>query len=281
MAIHCEICIFSEEVVSILMSWYFVTPYHIMHLDHTSEIPGNTGVRQGCVAAPFLWTTFVLRWQKRIASKLGSAWVLAHLTTFADDHHAAWEFNDVPSLLRALTEANLVLETLEEDGMQISLNKTQAILALRGTRSRSLKKKLVYKQDGELRIRLGLLSSGSVYNLPLVQQARYLGVQVSYAKSSSQCTLHHRLRQARVSYTVLRPWWGSGKLLLKDRLRLWVTCIWPSMTFGLLDVGLSPSLGLKFRTQALRQLRALAHSVVHLSLKAPMPSYSDFDKEIP
>ena len=254
-----------QALVSILMSWYYITPYYILHSDEVSFLPGNTGVRQGCVAAPFLWTAFVLHWHKKIARMYGRSWVLDHLTTYADDHHVAWEFADLRELLVALSEAEFVLRSLEEEGMVLSLGKTQALLVLRGTRARGISKKIICTENGEKKIKLGSLTTTSPIMLPLVRQARYLGVQVSYVQSTAKCTLTHRQRQAKASYFILRPWFASGKLLLKDRLRLWDACIWPSMTFGLLDVGLSPTLGIQFRTQVLRQLRSVAHSVVYLS----------------
>ena len=252
-----------QEVIAILMAWYYETPYHILHLEHEGTIPGNSGVRQGCVAAPFLWTAYILEWQKKLAGIYGNSWVLEHVTTYADDHHAAWEFEDEEGLVRSLAEATQFLKSLEEDGMKISLLKTQALLLLRGTSSRSLLKRYTCAAKNGRQLRLGL--SEDAISLPLVHQARYLGIHVSYSQSLSKCTLQHRQRQARASYFQLRPWWGRGKLPLNERFRLWDTCIWPSLTFGIYEVGLTPSLCLRFRKHVLRNYRAIAHTAVHLS----------------
>ena len=254
-----------SSLIGVLMSWYYVTPYHILHDDLETVLDGNSGVRQGCVAAPFLWTAYVLQWQRRLALTFSKACVLEHVTTYADDHHLAWPFRSIQELLSALSQANMVLTSLADEGMQLSMTKTLALLAIRGTYSRRLVKKITFKEKGVLKLRLGNIASDTGISFPLVQHARYLGVQVSYNKSVSRCTLEHRIRQSKGSFFLLRPWWGSGRLPLRERVRLWKMCIWPSLVFGPYDVGLSPSLAEKFRAYVIRQLRHIAHSPVHLT----------------
>ena len=123
----------SSSLIGVLMSWYYVTPYHLLHDDLETVLDGNTGVRQGCVAAPFLWTAYVLQWQRNLASLFSKKWVLERFTTYADDHHLAWPFCCVQELLSALSQANTVLTSLGDEGMQLSMTKTLALLAIRGT----------------------------------------------------------------------------------------------------------------------------------------------------
>ena len=88
------------SLISLLLAWHHLTPYHLTHGGHSYVIEGNVGVRQGCVAAPLLWVAFIRLWHKYLSRRFGYEWVIEHLTTYADDHHLAWCFRLLVMLIR-------------------------------------------------------------------------------------------------------------------------------------------------------------------------------------
>ena len=82
-------------ILSLLLAWHRLTPYHLRHGGQEYVINSDVGVRQGCVAAPLLWVAFMRFWMKYLSQRLGAAWLRKHLTVYADDNHLAWTFTDL------------------------------------------------------------------------------------------------------------------------------------------------------------------------------------------
>ena len=99
----------SDSQISLLLSWHLSTPYHFKHAGQIYTIECNVGVRQGCVAAPFLWVAFVRYWHKSLVRLFGVGWVNEHLTVYADDNHLSWVFTTPAEVHRAMQEAEKVL----------------------------------------------------------------------------------------------------------------------------------------------------------------------------
>ena len=246
-----------SSVTSLLLAWHTSTPYYLTHQDDTFCIEGNVGVRQGCVAAPFLWIAFIRYWLKFLAGILGWDWIRKHMTVYADDNHLAWEFTSDTQVHQAILELGTVLRSFSDFGMSLNLDKTVAIMSLRGKTSSHLRRK--YVQKGKQ----NLLKVDAHHLLPLVRQHRYLGVVVSYGHYTRQ-TLQHRKTCAMGSYMILRRWWTCN-LPLWRRILLWKACIWPSVTYGLVETGLDSSACLVFRRTLLKQLRWIARSPSHVT----------------
>ena len=71
------------------------------------------------------------------------------------------------------------------------------------------------------------------------------------------------------TFARLRKWWGS-KFPLKQRLKLWYQTIWPTLTYGICDVGCTARGLQRLSSLALRQLRRLARSPIHLEHESHM-----------
>ena len=210
------------SVISLLLAWHQLTPYHLEHGGRKHTIDCNVGVRQGCVAAPLLWVSFMRFWMKHLAGRFGMHWVRKHLTVFADDNHLAWAFTDEGAVHRAIAEAEVFLNTFSEYGMHLNLGKTVAILSVRGKSGSSIRRKFVQIDKG-----CKLLRLSSTLLVPLVTQHIYLGICVSYGQYASQ-TLRHRRNCSRKSFLTLRKWWSPSTLPLAKRISLWKICVWTS-----------------------------------------------------
>ena len=241
-------------LLSLLLAWHGLTPYHIEHAGHQHTIDGNVGVRQGCVAAPLLWVAFKRYWKKHLAQILSYSWVRSHLTVYADDNHIAWRLCDASDVHTAIKEAVLVLKSFAVYGMTLNLDKTVCIFAIRGRLAKGLRRRYVVSHKGlpHLRLEQDLL-------LPLVNSHVYLGIKVSYGLVARQ-TLLHRKQAARRTFMTLRVWWVPSRLPLNKRIQLWKTCVWPSLCYALVETGLGAPQCLVFRRTVYRDLRWIARS---------------------
>ena len=106
---------------------------------------------------------------------------------------------------------------------------------------------------------------GDSLRIPLVQQFRYLGAQVSYA-SFEDATLAFRMQKSDAMYgrlgTALR---GRHHLTSVQRLRLWCACVWSTMSYSLITCGVTPSGHRLLETKVVRHLRAILRLPVHLT----------------
>ena len=252
-------------ILSLLLAWHRLTPYHIEHAGVDYIIEANVGVRQGCVAAPFLWVAFMRFWHKHLIRVFDKEWLLTHLVTYADDNHISWVIKTLQDAHEAMYQARVVLESFGSYGMTLNVEKTVAILSVKGLCARDLRKR--YVMNNRSGCVLSLPRSNPVQKdleLPLVRQHVYLGVIVSYGHLVQQ-TLQHRRRCAQQNFMCLRTWWVPSRLSLSSRINLWKVCVWPSLTYGLAEVGLDPSSCKQFSIHAMKDLRWITHSPCHLT----------------
>ena len=243
-----------SPILSLLIAWHGLTPYHIEHAGQQHIIDGNVGVRQGCVAAPLLWVAFKRYWKKHLAELLGYSWVRSHLTVYADDNHLAWIFREVQDVHRSIYEASLVLKSFGAYGMHLNLDKTVSILIIRGRLASGLRKRYLTSHKGTPHLRLD-----DCLLVPLVNTHVYLGMRVSYGLVAKQ-TLLHRKKAARATFMALRAWWAPSHLPLDKRIQLWKTCVWPSLCYSLVETGIGAPQCLDFQRIVYRDLRWIACS---------------------
>ena len=247
------------SILSLLLAWHDGTPYHLHHAEQDFFIDGNVGVRQGCVAAPLLWVAFMRHWKKHLEEHLGSSWVKRHLTVYADDNHLAWTFRDLGDIHQAILDATFVLNSFLTYGMHLNLDKTVAILVVRGRGASAIRRRYLVSESGRR-----FLCLHDALRLPLVSQHVYLGMCVSYGHYPKK-TLSHRQNAARKSFMALRAWWTPSRLPLQQRIHLWKICIWPTLSYSLVEVGLSPAQCQPFCQMVFKQLRWITRSPSHIT----------------
>ena len=251
--------------ISLLLAWHELTPCHLNHGSKDYVIEGNIGVRQGCVSAPFLWVAFVRLWHKSLADKLGYKWVLEHVTTYADDNHISWCFRDPDDVHTSMSEARVVLDSFPAFSMKISKDKTVCIFRISGRSAHKIRKQYIRRGSG--RTMLSLRRSNPQVerlDIPMVDSHVYLGLKVSYS-TYSQMSFRHRRKCGIGNFMCLRPWWTPSRLPLRARVHLWLTCVWPSLTYGLEESGLTPLICADFCSTIMRELRWLARSPSHIT----------------
>ena len=216
------------------------TPYYIEHSGVANKIDANVGVRQGCVAAPLLWVAFKRFWHKHLVKLLGMPWLLNHVVTYADDNHFSWVIRSVLDAHQAMYDARLVLDSFGPYGMSLSREKTVCILKVKGLSAGAFRRRYVVRTRSGTALSFPKISPAQdSLQLPLVQQHVYLGIKVSYGVFMQQ-TFRYRKQCAQQNFMCLRSWWVPSRLSRRGRINLWLTCVWPSLTYGLEEVGLNP-----------------------------------------
>ena len=248
-----------KPLLSLLLEWHRLTPYHLEHGGQEYVIDSNVGVRQGCVAAPFLWVAFMRLWMKSLEKRFGSSWVRKHLTVYADDNHLAWTLLTLVDGHLAIAEADAVLKSFCHHGMFLNLGKTVAILKVGGKYSASFRRRYVVMRHGQR-----FLYLSAEMQVPLVVQHVYLGMKVSYGACSAQ-TLQHRMACGRRSFFALRTWWNPSSLPLLRRINLWKICVYTSLCYSLVETGLAPAQCLTFQRAVYKDLRWIARSPSYIT----------------
>ena len=255
------------ELIHLFLCWYARTDYHLRHHDCTVSIQATTGIRQGCVAAPLLWDYHTSNIMKHLQDTLGSSWVRDVLTLFADDFHLQWLVQKESDFLAACDQMSIFLRILDKLKVKVCHEKSALMMMLDGSSHRSLVAKRFLRRNGQLffKVRLGKEAEqfGQIL-IPIVRSQKYLGVVVSYRKMQS-LTLGLRIKHSWATFHKLRKWWQPSALPLHRRIELWKVIVWPTLCYGLCEVGLSTMCENRLHSVVMRQLRIIARSPLHIT----------------
>ena len=251
------------NIVALLLNWHLSTEYVSSKPGHPIHIKATRRVRQGCVAAPFIWLAYTHMIMHSLASTLSLQWLRDFFTMFADDCHACWEFTSEKEFSKALAQLRILLDKLMELGLRINFSKSVLLLHLRGTKASKWRSKLLRHNGDKCLFRIcPTHADGTVLLLPMVRRHKYLGIMVTYG-CSADATLRYRMGLAQNAFLRLRRWW-SPSLPLHSRILLWQQVIWPTCTYGLPDVGVTKRGLTRLRGLLMRQIRWIARSPLHI-----------------
>ena len=226
------------------------------------SVLAGQGIRQGCGLAPMLWTLYSLY----LASKLDTAAPSALKTFFADDFLAQWTIETWSDMKSVPTQISKIVAVLEDHGMQLSPGKTVVLYSLWGTQVHAcLKPTLCQHATLGKCLRIGAANlTGKCYLLPVVMSHEYLGVKLSYKNFEWQ-TLKHRLRHSWIAYNRLSALLKSKALPVHKRLQLHQCICLATLRYGLSCTGLTMAGRQKVYGTVLRQWRALANNLPHIT----------------
>ena len=248
---HNELCL--------LNNWHIKTEYTSPTSSENVSVDANIGVRQGCVAAPSLWNMYIHGFLETLSQIFPPNWVQNHVTVYADDFHLYFVFASETEFKMALHELRSFLDALLAYGLDLNMEKTVVLLNLKGRRASKWRKKLIVKDGTDYKLKLeALIRPNPPLLLRIVSSHKYLGIMLSY-KNCQDATWVLRRNAASATFARLRRWWGSA-FALRERLKLWFQTVWPTLTYGLAEVGLSQRGVRMFSGFVLRHLRILARS---------------------
>ena len=261
-------CQVPPDLAQMFLGWLHNATYHIDHRGVKASIATSRGVRQGCKASPIEWTIFLVSLMKKLDATMPcsvwTSWIRNHLVTYADDLIAMWSFACKQDISDMLVQVGHLLDTLEEVGMIVNLDKTAFLLRISGKHAKALRKTLIYKGNSKQWIRIPRKHGPDTYT-PLVNNHTYLGAKIGYYAFEEQ-TLKYRLQIGKTAFLRLRPWLLKRHTYpLPLRVQLWLTCIRSSYLHGLQAVGLSSKGAQQLQRRFLTELRQIARSPSHIT----------------
>ena len=227
------------RICQLLSAWHDSAMYHVEVNGSSAAIPIGAGVRQGCKAAPQLFNCFLLLFLKDVSAQIDWSWLCNHLDIYADDMHVCGIFHNVGELNRLLQYFGIIIDALQDKGLQVNTTKSAILLCMGGTNFRPARSKIVTRDASGEWIKIPGRSED--FRLPVVKQTKYLGTFMSYGHFE-EATIQHRLTLSRLAFSRLRQWLVAKRgLATADRLRLWSTCVFPVLTYGIFTTGLTLS----------------------------------------
>ena len=245
-------CGISADLVSLITAFHSNTHYHLNHHGTFYPIKVNTGVRQGCPAAPILWACFMTQFLRTAASRISPEWISQCVTLYADDFHVGVEFLTEAALFEAPTNIGILLDLLQEFGLTVNVDKSHMIFAIAGTNARKTSDAVLHHTPAGVKICVPRRAGHDQFQVHT--HATYLGVRTSY-RNMEVLTLQCRMTQMNANFRRLQKWLTNRAMTVKLRLRLWHCCILPTLTYGLFTVGLTSTGLQKIQTRMYQMLR--------------------------
>ena len=216
------------------------------------------GIRQGCGLSPILWLAFTVL----VHDVLGEYLLAESLTGFADDYHCCWEVQSALDFHNACKQICRIIIDLESLGMEVSVDKTVILMAIKGASAAGLLQQYTCRtRDG--RYLLPRLA-GRSFRLPIRRSHSYLGVKIGYGRFIRD-SVTYRIQQSWVSFNRLRMFLKHKALPLSRRVALWQSCVWSIMRYGLPAVGVDARSASILEAAVAKQLRVVARSPAHVT----------------
>ena len=260
-----------SNLINILTHIYSDTKVEFAFKNVYRSFTAAKGIRQGCSAAPTLWVLYTLSMLQRLSHDTSLEWVQKALTIYADDICVHFLYWGMAEFDQNISNVGRLFDILESFGMSINYTKTAAISQCRGSQLSRFNTKYIHrtKQGTYLRVPR---SNGNCTEILLKPSHMYLGVMLSY-RSASHLTMQCRISAAKRSERVMHKWIFSHKGFSRSRrIKLWHQCIFPSVTAGILAVGVNQDNLQKFDAYCMHSLRKIYRQPVHIELL----SHSDF-----
>ena len=211
---------------TLLLGWLLDAQYYIGHKQLQQGIPVTRGIRQGCVASPFLWLMWSCSFLHRRAGLLTPEWIRTCVSLYADDIICQWNLTSPTELARALTEVGVILDLLDQMNLSVSLTKSVLLLRLTGTARKELLKQHSCKRGGQhVQCLIIPRANGRIDFLPWVANHKYLGTMITY-KNPEDSTLRYRLQCGQNAFFRLIKFLGkTHRLPIRQKLRIWTQCV--------------------------------------------------------
>eukprot|EP00438_Fugacium_kawagutii_P032688 Skav221349 [mRNA] locus=scaffold1845:160888:167139:- [translate_table: standard] len=253
----------SEPLLRFLHFIYAETYSEFVFRGQHRRVQTHRGIRQGCKAAPALWAAWVGRILQKLCHETTSEWVLRCITAYADDIIAHCTIHCLEDVHIALRRIGCLFDLLRDFGLTVNVAKTVCIFKLRGTATkRCFKKHIERNSQGSF---LLVPTKAGITRIKLVSSHVYLGITLSYGPFELQST-QHRIKAATAASHQLHRWLFSQRGLTRStRHQLWMKCVFTSLTYGVLDVGITDKCLTLLDQQFLQGLRRIYRDVTHLT----------------
>ena len=256
----------SSELVHLIVQWHESCNYHIRHGSASQPVPLLRGIRQGCCLAPLLWAVYSIFLSTEIAQVVGSEWLGASFTLFADDSRASWKLSNLGDAHYMLSCVQAIFEVFTRHGMVVNPGKSELVYTCAIPAVKRLFQQRRHTRDGASYVDLGTI--GSPLPIKVCSQLTYLGVIVSYA-DFELATAKFRCSEAGTVRQRLRKILHDAKhLSIQRRIQIYNSCVRASMTYGILATGITAASLRHLCVCHAKHLRAISKAPVHLYFEA-------------
>eukprot|EP00438_Fugacium_kawagutii_P032800 Skav211937 [mRNA] locus=scaffold1086:563651:568933:- [translate_table: standard] len=252
-----------SHLLDLLATIYQHTTFTFEYQNHHRTVSTHQGIRQGCKAAPCCWALFITDLLHQLMSLTNDQWVLRDNTVYADDWVSHNYITSVEQFHQIIRWLGLVLDLLEDNGMQPNLDKTKIMLSLGGRALPTITKRYIRRtRHGAF---LCIPRRNGTCQIQIVSQIPYLGVQLHYRRIES-ATMDTRLQSAKTATALLHKWLFTRQpLRLQHRIRVWRQCVLPCHWYGLFQVGFHFADIIRLDQHWMKQLRGITHTPAHLT----------------
>lgn len=161
------------------------------------------------------------------------------ITIYADDILSQRCFHSEEEFVEHLKHCGILLDVLEDIGLQVNISKSYAMITVAGIRHRRTQSKFIQRTAQGWWICIPR-RNGNSSKVLLKDQLPYLGIQLSY-KCFEASTLEVRVAAGRQAFRRLRKWFLSKRqLTFPQKLALWNSVVRTTLTYGLAATGLTP-----------------------------------------
>ena len=254
----------SHDLLCFLKSVYCCTSFHFEYRNCSREFFTKRGIRQGCKAAPCLWTAQAALILLSIAAKTNTEWMLHCATLFADDGCFHQVVRTVAELRQLILFLGKTLDVLEAASMTVNLEKTTAMLRLVGPLSTYAQRLFVKRgKQGGAWLRIPR-RNGSTTLIKLVKHIQYLGATISYYNFERQ-TMLARLKAGDKTSQQLTRWLHTSKgFNTFQKIKVWRQCTFACIRYSLIPIGFTASTLRLFDIACIKHLRRICRAPTHL-----------------
>ena len=254
----------SESLLNLLKSIYQQTSFAFEHKGCTREFRTTRGIRQGCKAAPALWTAQVALLLLEISAATTTDWMLDNSTTYADDCNFHQVIRSERQFLTLLTYLGQILDILEDSGFTVNLAKTTVMLKLVGQKAKHLQRRFIQRRKTGGAWLMIPRRNGQCTYIKLVAQQQFLGATVSFSNFERQ-TMLARIKAGEKTVQQISRWIFTQKGFNVSRKQLlWRQCVFTSMRYSLIPIGFTPSTIALLDVACYKHLRRIFREPVHL-----------------
>ena len=181
----------------------------------------------------------------------------------ADDFLAQECLSAVADVARVIQRWGMLIDFLESCGLRLSQGKSVILARVGGLKGPAAWRKFLVRKEEGWFVRVPVKHGETL--IALKEEHKYLGAMVSY-KTYETSTFKYRLAQARTQYGRLKKLLHSRQhLTLQQRMRMYHTCVWSTLSYSLHATGLGPAQVAQLRGVVATHLRAIARSPRHLT----------------
>ena len=246
-----------DYLLNLFSTWHIGTRYNIVFNGQATYTSVDTGLRQGCKAAPLLWILFMNKFLQLLSAKIDPMWLAKTVTLYADDIHLGAAFYSEQEFRQCLERFGYVLDAIEALKLTLSYDKTFIIFAATGSGYRRCTKGIVTRQQSGTVILLPRGAQGKSA-IPGRSKAKYLGTELSYGTYECQ-TWQLRLKAARSAFARLLCWFKSRQLPMPHRVHLWKVCVHSILTYGLCATNVTVKVLHEYQQVVYQMMRKVLH----------------------